>query len=150
MEIEEPLFEIKAAEISKNVEQSLNIYNKYAGTPHGCSLLATIMLDESAPSLFIDINTDDAYSFEIYKANLPKIWQNMKSTLCLIRSYSFNGEYSSNYGAKNINIGERVIVNSKYIYSIDIIERVDYFEACFYKYGTPSFKKLSISLIENE
>jgi hypothetical protein len=150
MEIEEPLFEIKAAEINKNVEQSLKTYSKYSNNQHGCSILATIMLDESAPNLFIEINTSDDYIFQMYTSNLPKIWQNIKSSPCLIRGHSFNGEFTEKYGAKNINVGERVNTTSKYIYIIDIKERIDYYEACFYKYGVPSFKKLSINLVQED
>ena len=84
----------------------------------------------------------------MYARNLPDIWSKHKSLPCLIRSYMLDGLYFQKYGANNKNAGRKVVELDRYNYHIDIVEKDNYFEACFYKYGQPSYKKLSIYCID--
>lgn len=85
-------------DIKSNIELvSMEQIKKYAGVPHGMSLVALSMLDPNNKDLELTIELDSEMYLESFVEHIMGVWQKYEPITSFLRSYKNSDEYLSEF-----------------------------------------------------
>lgn len=142
-------------EIKSNLDVNLeSVIKKYAGVPHGLSLIAVSMLDPSHKSINVELKYTDQHLLNNAVEYLVAIWHNYEPIPTRIRTYKVNGSFIEKSGTMQFQQNDDVPYSTdafghiKVLVDIACIKDGTEYTIKLYRWGEPSPRVLKLYLSE--